>query len=432
MNNRRRRVTLQNRSATAPQPPSTRDTWYRIENKAGDGSATVWLYDEVGLFGVSAAEFAKDLRGIKTDEIELRISSPGGEVYDGLAIYSALRNHKARINVFVDGVAASSASFIAQAGDTITMARNSQMMIHEAHAVSVGNSKDMRDCAELLDKCSDNIADIYAQRAGGTVQDWRARMREETWYSADEAVKAGLADQVAGKSTVGNKWDLSVFMFAGRDKAPDPFAAAGEPGLAPVSPPVNQVPTTVQAMACPSHDTATSGGTWDAGAQEKRMPSPMPVEMARKMYGWYDAAAVEDGMMPKTAGKLPHHEMGDNGPGPANLAAVRNALARLPQSDIPEADRAAVERHLRSHLSAQPEAHAGPPDEAGFFVPDLRDVIRGVHEVRVDLDLFRAAVHIGIHDVPAPDPPPPPPAPDDPEPTIDVPAVRRALKGARL
>ena len=329
--NRARPVALRR----TPSPES----WYRIENKA-DGNAAVFLYDEVGMFGVTAADFTKDLRNIKSDRIELRISSPGGEVWDGLAIYQALRNHPAEVDVFVDSIAASSASFIAQAGDTVTMARNAQMMIHEAHAVSVGNSKDMRDCAELLDKCSDNIADIYAQRAGGTVAQWRQAMGRETWYSADEAVKAGLADGVTGKSTARNEWDLSVFMFAGRAAAPDPFAI-GE-----------QEPTTEPEPAAP-------------------------------------AVVVNR---------------------PVNHAP--------PTEPDPEPD-------------PEPES---PPDEAGFFVPDIRDAIRGEFEVHFDINLMRAAIELGINDVPAPDPRPIPeqPAPEEPAFVFNLPDVRRALKGALL
>jgi hypothetical protein len=104
--------------------------------------------------------------------------------------------------------------------------------------------------------------------------------------------------------------------------------------------------------ACPTHHTATVDSPWDGSVQEKRLPSPMTVATAKKAYGWYDSAAVDNGELPKSACKLPHHEVsGDGSPGAANLAGVRNALARLPQSDIPEAQRAAVEAHLRAHLA---------------------------------------------------------------------------------
>jgi ATP-dependent protease ClpP protease subunit len=96
----------------------------------------------------------------------------------------------------VDGVAASAASFIAMAGDSIKMAPQSMMMIHDAAGLVIGNADDMREMAALLEKTSDNIAAVYAQRAKGTQEDWRAAMKAETWYTDQEAVDAGLADEI--------------------------------------------------------------------------------------------------------------------------------------------------------------------------------------------------------------------------------------------
>jgi len=204
-----------------------RNDWYRIENKA-DGPASVYIYDEIGYFGVTAKDFVNDLNGITASEIDLHLNSPGGDVFDGIAIYESLKSHSAKINVVVDSLAASAASFIAMAGDTVTMARNAQMMIHDAMGLCVGNAADMEEMIGLLNKCSDNIADIYAQRAGGTADSWREKMKAETWYSAQEAVDAGLADSVKGadssdkKDETRNDWDLSIFNFEGRKDAPAP------------------------------------------------------------------------------------------------------------------------------------------------------------------------------------------------------------------
>ncbi len=202
--------------------------WYRIEN-AKTPAPTVYIYDEIGYWGVTAGEFAADLAALDAKSIDVRINSPGGEVFDGIAIYNALLTHKATVNVFIDGLAASAASFIAQAGDSISMARNAQMMIHDAQGICIGPAEDMLLMSEMLNKCSDNIADIYAQRAGGTVASWRSKMRAETWYSAAEAVTAGLADSVVerdGSDGASNAWDLSIYAHAGRDKAPAPIIDA--------------------------------------------------------------------------------------------------------------------------------------------------------------------------------------------------------------
>ena len=209
-----------------------RNDWYRIENKAAD-TAEVFIYDEIGYFGVTAADFVEDLRDITADRIELHLNTPGGDVFDGIAIYNALRDHAADVAVTVDGIAASAGSFIAQAGDHIVMNRASQMMIHDAWGLTIGSADDMREMADKLDKHTMNIAAIYAERAGGTADTWREAMRDETWYSADEAVAAGLADEVKGGGSASkNSFDLSVFTYAGREKAPAPEPVT-EPAPAP-------------------------------------------------------------------------------------------------------------------------------------------------------------------------------------------------------
>lgn len=201
--------------------PSDSGKWFRIVN-AGD-TAQVHIYNEIGGWGITADKFKADLDGIKAGTIEVRVNSIGGDVFDGIAIHNALKQHPARVNVVVDGVAASIASVIAMAGDTVTMSRGSQMMIHEAYTAAVGNAGDMRRQADLLDKYSNTIASFYADKAGGEQADWRTRMQAETWFDADEAVKAGLADEVMSPTrAVKAQWDLSVFNYAGRSKAPPP------------------------------------------------------------------------------------------------------------------------------------------------------------------------------------------------------------------
>jgi len=181
------------------RPPANRDrgAWYAVRNQAGDGDrAIVDLYDVIGEWGISAQEFVRDLRDIDASEIELHINSPGGQISDGLTIYNGLRDHPARVEAIVDGLAASAASWILQAGEIRTMNRHTELMIHDGMAFTIGNEQDHLDTAALLGRLSDNIASIYAERAGGTVEDWRAAMRDETWYTAEEAVDVGLADDV--------------------------------------------------------------------------------------------------------------------------------------------------------------------------------------------------------------------------------------------
>ncbi len=167
--------------------------WYTIRNQRSD-RAVVELYDVIGEYGIPAREFVRELRDIDAGVIELRINSPGGMVYDGLAIYNALRDHPARVEATVDGLAASAASWILQAAEHRTMNRHSELMIHDGLGMTIGNQADHRTMADDLGRISDNIASIYAGRAGGGPAEWRAAMLAETWFTAAEALDAGLAD----------------------------------------------------------------------------------------------------------------------------------------------------------------------------------------------------------------------------------------------
>ncbi len=204
--------------------------WYQIRNAAAgaDGPAEVLIYDEIdSWFGVSAEALAREIGALDDNrELHVRINSPGGNAFDGVAILNALRGHPGKVTVIVDSLAASAASFIAMGGDEVVMNRDAEMMIHKASGLVVGGADDMRQQADLIDRLNDKMANIYAERAGGAVEDWLAIMAAETWYSADEAVEAGLADRVEniadGREQVAAKFDLSIFAHAGRAHAPAP------------------------------------------------------------------------------------------------------------------------------------------------------------------------------------------------------------------
>src|SRR6266542_2262274 len=207
-----------------------RRDWYRIKNSA-DGAAEIAIYDEIGYFGVTAGDFLDELKALDVKRIDVRINSPGGDVWDGLAIYNSLRDHPAAVTTYVDGLAASAASIIVQAGDRRVAAKASEVMIHEAWGLVVGNAADMRDAAGRLDQASGMIAGVYADRAGGTVDGWREAMRAESWYTGAEAADAGLVDEVASAASgdQANSWDLSIYSYAGREQAPAPKIAARAP-----------------------------------------------------------------------------------------------------------------------------------------------------------------------------------------------------------
>jgi ATP-dependent protease ClpP protease subunit len=173
-----------------------------VQNRDGaDGPAVVRIYGIIDdWFGISAEQVAAELEQITADEIEVQINSVGGSVFEGVAIFNALRAHPAKITTRVDGMAASIASVIVQAGDRRIMLTGSQMMIHEALAITIGNGEDHRKTAEILDVQTSIIAGIYAERSDTDADEWLALMAEETWFDHDGAVKAGLADEAVKPS----------------------------------------------------------------------------------------------------------------------------------------------------------------------------------------------------------------------------------------
>ena len=169
--------------------------WYSITNAAGAREATVRIYDEIGFWGVTAADLVAELDALDVDTIHLHINSPGGAVWDALAIYHTLLDHPAAVVATVDGYAASGASLILQAGTERRAQAGTRIMIHEASGGTWGTADELRDYADLLDAVTGDIAGIYARHAGGTADDWAAKLHEgDTWYSPSEAIAAGLLD----------------------------------------------------------------------------------------------------------------------------------------------------------------------------------------------------------------------------------------------
>jgi ATP-dependent protease ClpP protease subunit len=195
----------------------------KCQIQAQDGGPTrIEVYDDIGeggwfSEGLTAKAFAASLAAVK-GPLDVHINSYGGDVGDGLAIAATIRGHKGTKRTVVDGFAASIASVIVQAGDERVMQPGSMLMVHDALSACVGNAADMKETAEFLDKHSDNLASIYADRAGGTSQQWRDTMQKDTWYTAEEAVAAGLADRIGDEAaTLPASFDLAAFeMVPGR------------------------------------------------------------------------------------------------------------------------------------------------------------------------------------------------------------------------
>lgn len=167
-----------------------------FKNQKGEGEIT--LFDEIGgFFGVTAKDFddgLKGLKGVKT--IRVRVNSPGGSVFEGLAMYNMLLNHKAEIITQVEGVAASAASLVTMAGNRIVMAESSWIMIHNPMAMAMGTATEMRETADLLDQHETTLRKIYTDRTGLTDEEVDEMMEAETWMNGEDAKAKGFADEV--------------------------------------------------------------------------------------------------------------------------------------------------------------------------------------------------------------------------------------------
>lgn len=198
--------------------------------KAAKRQAELLIYGEIGdeLFGgVSAKQVVSDLKKAgRLDQITVRLHSPGGDIFDGVAIYNALMNHAAPVAVYVDGLAASAASIIAMAGKPINMAESGIMMLHEPWHITIGSADDMRAAADVLDKLSATMAGIYGKRTGKGLDQARAWMRgeppaHETWFDLTEAQAVGLVDgAIEQPIKAAAHWDIRAWRKRFRN-APD-------------------------------------------------------------------------------------------------------------------------------------------------------------------------------------------------------------------
>ena len=191
----------------------------KIQNKAKD-QADIWIYGDIGESWSGDSDTAKDLSeelkklaGVK--EITLRINSPGGNVFDGLAMYNSLKKFPARIITEIDGMALSIASIIALAGDEVRMAGNAVYMIHNPWTIAYGDSNEMRKVAEQLDLVRDSLAGTYATKTKDLasleqISEW---MNAETWFNSDEALKSGFVDQITDPIEIAAKCDLSRYHY---------------------------------------------------------------------------------------------------------------------------------------------------------------------------------------------------------------------------
>jgi len=219
-----------------PRRTEARQAW--TIKALANGEAEVWIYGDIGASwfddGITAKGFSDDLKALgKVTLLNVYINSPGGAVFEGVAIYNTLRRHAARKIVHIDGLAASIASVIAMAGDEIRIATNGMMMIHNPYGLAMGEADELRRMADALDKIKGAILDTYVLRTGGKADEIERQMDAETWMNADEAVAAGFADLITEPVEMAAFAGLDVSAYRRPPEALKAAAAAPKPEPAP-------------------------------------------------------------------------------------------------------------------------------------------------------------------------------------------------------
>lgn len=248
------------------QPAAEKRAFYNIAAQDDERHAEILIYDEIAsgciadvLGLVSAKTFVRELQALDVDTITLRINSPGGDVFDGVSIYNALVDHPAKVTVKVDGLAASIASVIMLAGDERHVGTGAMVMIHNPWCMTMGESKEMRKTAQLLDDIRDSILDVYEERTGTSRDELAAAMGDETWYSAKDALAIGFAtvvDEEPEDKAVQNiaRFDERVAARHRFEHVPDRVAAAFR---APVSAPVGEPDANERAVSSSAHTVSS-------------------------------------------------------------------------------------------------------------------------------------------------------------------------------
>ncbi|MDQ6524319.1 phage major capsid protein [Nocardioides sp. LHD-245] len=275
-----------------PNPGEGKQPRAELAVTVEDTTAQMYLYDVIddwgGYWGISASEVAEALTTLPPtiDTIHLRINSPGGMVFEAIAIKNLFAGHSAKVVAIVDGLAASAASFIATAADETVMGENTELMIHDAHVIAQVDADGARALATDLDRVSDNIASIYAKKAGTELAEWREVMKSEKWYGAQEAVDAGLADRVGTADSPTDSTPARQLHAVALDVVRGKTAAQWTPeGItAPAAASTTSTTSTATTKEQEGHQAETApSGTAETGAPRSEVtqpPAPSPKETA--------------------------------------------------------------------------------------------------------------------------------------------------------
>ena len=225
-------------------PRNGKKGWYEVRN-AVNGAAEISIHDEIGGWGVTAKDFIDEVRALGTVAgLNVHINSPGGSVFEGLAIYNFLKRLD-NVTVYVDGLAASIASVIAMAG-RVVMPENAMLMIHDPSLLAMGTAAELRAAADALDKVKASLVTVYTAKSGKEAGEIEAVMSAETWLTAAEAVEMGFADELVAPVKMAASFDVSRF-----ENAPDAVKALAEPEADEVVTLDLSEPETVEDVAVP-------------------------------------------------------------------------------------------------------------------------------------------------------------------------------------
>lgn len=406
--------------------------WFEIKPVAAKKpdepkAAEIYVYGNIGdrwnEDGVVASEMVREIAALDVDRIDLRINSYGGSVTDGMAILNALKRHKAAVHVHIDGVAISCASYIAMAGDTVTMAANAQMMVHAPWGYAVGNAEQLRDQAEILDRYARAMAGAYADKSGMSAEDALALLTDgvDHWYSAEEAVEAGLADavgeEVAVAAALAGSFDLARFRAAAPGTAPGtsaaPAAAPGAPTTSPkpgaagaATPPVpgNSLEHSMPAPVTPAaQSAATFARTKEDNAQVLAMFKPFasqPAVQALQTEVLADPALTIEQIQARLLTEI------GKGAEPANPAGAHPRVETV--EDEADKRRDAVVAALRVRANVEPDAKVraeiGRNPYRGYKLLDLARASLQRAGVKTDgmsqMEIVAAAFTQGTSDFP--------------------------------
>ncbi len=194
--------------------PLDRPEWYKIEASAND-QAEILVYDVIGWPYNDAGDLVRYVNSLGDKDILVRLNTPGGDVFDGMAIFNALANHKGKVTIRIEALAASMGSVLAMAGKEIQAYSNTMMMIHDPWIYTAGNQYELREMADLLEKISGNMLDVYAGRSKIGKREMKEIMKAETWYTAKEAKEKGFINTIleTGKAAKA-QFDLTMYTNA--------------------------------------------------------------------------------------------------------------------------------------------------------------------------------------------------------------------------